>query len=97
MLDNTFETDGILAFDNILKHKYTLPELAKEAGISSVTLASRLNRGCPLNVALLIPEDLNLECIDEDPNGTLHYEISSRVFYGTTEELFAYILQKELI
>ena len=97
MDENIFETENILALDNILKHKYTLSELAKEAGISSTTLANRLNRGCPLNVALLIPEGLQLDCVEEDLDGTLRYDILRHVFYGTTEELLAYILQEELI
>jgi len=81
--------------EEILNRRYTVSELADEAGITPYTLADRLSRGCPLDMALLLPSYMHLECIDEDPDGTLHYTISECTFYGTTEKLLKYILDEE--
>lgn len=94
MIENTFDTKDLSAINDILKRKYPLSELATAFGLSSVKLASRLNKGCPLNAALMIPNELCIDSIVENPDGTLHYDVYKPVFCGTLEAIFEYALQE---
>ena len=94
MIENTFEPKDLLAIKDIAKRRYTMSELATAFGISPVKLASRLNKGCPLNAALMIPNDLYIDAVIENPDGTLHYDVYRPVLCGTVEDIFEYASQE---
>lgn len=94
MVENTFEPKDLLAIKDIAKRTYTLSELATAFGLSTVKLASRLNKGCPLNAALMIPNDLYIDAVIENPDGTLHYDVYKPVLCGTVEDIFEYASQE---
>lgn len=94
MIENTFEPKDLLAIKNIAKRTDTLSELATAFGLSTVKIASRLNKGCPLNMALMIPNDLHIDAVIENSDGTLHYGVNKPVLCGTVEDIFEYALQE---
>ena len=81
-------------YDDLFEKSYTLEELAKEAGIDEYILAERLEIGCPMSLALTIPEHMHLEGVSRASDGELYYAIYERAFWGSAEGLQEYIIKR---
>ncbi len=64
-----------------------LQHLAEQFGLEPDQLMERLEKGCSLPVALLVPHDLEIQTVKHYPKRETHYEIYQRVFRGPESKL----------
>ncbi len=64
-----------------------IQHLAEQFGLETAQLMERLEKGCSLPVALLVPHDLEIQTVKHYPKRETHYTICQQVFRGPEREL----------
>lgn len=69
----------------------SLKEIAEQHGLNEITLMSRLELGCPLVIAVQMPEEWDILGMGIDGDGELSFGIAKKTYQYRGKELLHYL------